>query len=46
VGSPAEQQFVAGVLAPFMGDSASYVPASLEDLLVGPMLRGMAVKVS
>jgi phospholipid/cholesterol/gamma-HCH transport system substrate-binding protein len=46
VGSPAEQRFVASVLAPFLGDAASYTPASLQDLLVGPMLRGMAVTVA
>jgi phospholipid/cholesterol/gamma-HCH transport system substrate-binding protein len=42
VGSPAEQHFVAGLMAPLTGvESAS--GASLADLLLGPMLRGMAV---
>jgi virulence factor Mce-like protein len=42
VGSPAEQQFVAGLMAPFTGVESTS-GASLSDLLLGPILRGMAV---
>jgi virulence factor Mce-like protein len=45
VGSPAEQQFISGLMTPFTGvQSAS--GASLTDLLIGPMLRGMAVTLA
>ena len=45
VGSPGEQQFVAGLMSPLTGvESAS--GASLADLLIGPMLRGMAVTLA
>src|SRR3954454_9440952 len=46
VGSAAEQQFVAGLMSPFTGAGESAASASLADLLVGPMLRGMAVTVA
>ena len=46
VGSPAEQQFVAGLMSPFMGAGETAASASLADLLVGPMLRGMTVTVA
>ncbi|HET6815897.1 MAG TPA: MCE family protein [Mycobacteriales bacterium] len=45
VGSPAEQQFVAGLMAPFTGVEST-AGASLTDLLIGPMLRGMAVTLA
>jgi virulence factor Mce-like protein len=45
VGSPGERQFVAGLLAPFTGDESAS-GASLADLLLGPMLRGMAVTLA
>jgi virulence factor Mce-like protein len=46
VGSPAEQQFVTSLLTSFTGINASPASASLADLLVGPMLRGMEVTVA
>jgi virulence factor Mce-like protein len=46
VGSPDEQNFVSSLLGPLLGQSGGKVPAGLTDLLVGPMLRGMAVSVS
>jgi phospholipid/cholesterol/gamma-HCH transport system substrate-binding protein len=46
VGSAAEQQFVKGLLDPLLGSGGADVPPSLADLLVGPMLRGMAVSIS
>jgi phospholipid/cholesterol/gamma-HCH transport system substrate-binding protein len=47
VGSVGEQAFVAGLLAPVLGTTGDGAPAAgLQDLLVGPLLRGMAVTVS
>ena len=46
VGSRAEQQFIKSLLGPVLGTNAGQVPAGLADLLVGPMLRGMAVTLS
>jgi phospholipid/cholesterol/gamma-HCH transport system substrate-binding protein len=46
VGSPAEQRFVAGLMSPFTGAGESPAAASLADLLLGPMLRGMAVTLA
>ena len=46
VGSPQEQNFVSSLLDPLMGDGGAKAPAGLTDLLVGPMLRGMAVSIS
>src|SRR3954452_24763483 len=46
VGSPDEQDFVSTLLDPVLGGSGPKVPAGLTDLLVGPMLRGMAVSIS
>jgi virulence factor Mce-like protein len=46
VGSPEEQDFVSGLLDPLLGNDAGKVPGGLSDLLVGPMLRGMAVSIS
>jgi phospholipid/cholesterol/gamma-HCH transport system substrate-binding protein len=45
VATPDEQQFVSGLLDPLLG-SGPKPPSGLVDLLVGPMLRGMAVSVS
>lgn len=45
VGSPGEQQLVAGLLAPVMRVQSGKVNASLADLLAGPMLRGMVVSL-
>jgi phospholipid/cholesterol/gamma-HCH transport system substrate-binding protein len=46
VGSPSERAMVSGILAPIYGNDRRALPsASLQDLLVGPMLRGMAVSV-
>jgi len=44
VGDPAEQDLVKKLLDPILGSGD--VPAGLTDLLVGPMLRGMAVSIS
>jgi len=44
VGSSAEQRFIAGIFGSLTGSSAASV--SLADLLIGPMLRGMAVTVA
>jgi hypothetical protein len=45
VGSTEEQQFVGDLMGPLTGlESAS--GASLADLLIGPMLRGMAVTLT
>ncbi|HEX3823036.1 MAG TPA: MCE family protein [Mycobacteriales bacterium] len=41
VGSPAEQKQISALLDEIAGGSSS--PAGLNDLLLGPMLRGMAV---
>jgi virulence factor Mce-like protein len=46
VGTPEEQDFVSGLLDPLLGGDGTRAPAGLSDLLVGPMLRGMAVSVS
>jgi len=47
VGTPDEQNFVSSLLDPVLGlDGGPAAPAGLTDLLVGPMLRGMAVSVS
>lgn len=46
VGSPDEQDFVSKLLDPLLGSDSSQVPGGLSDLLVGPMLRGMAVSIS
>jgi virulence factor Mce-like protein len=46
VASPDEQDFIAGLLQPLLGSGAAPLPKGLTDLLVGPMLRGMAVSVS
>ena len=47
VGTPDEQDFVSSLLDPVLGlDGGPKAPAGLTDLLVGPMLRGMAVSVS
>jgi phospholipid/cholesterol/gamma-HCH transport system substrate-binding protein len=46
VATPNEQNFVSGLLAPMLGGGSDRVPAGLADLLIGPMLRGMAVSVS
>jgi virulence factor Mce-like protein len=46
VGSLAEQDFVAGLLGPLVGGGQGALPRGLTDLLVGPMLRGMAVSVT
>jgi phospholipid/cholesterol/gamma-HCH transport system substrate-binding protein len=46
VGSAAEQDFIQQLLTPLLGSSGKDVPAGLADLLVGPMLRGMAVSIS
>jgi phospholipid/cholesterol/gamma-HCH transport system substrate-binding protein len=43
VGSTSEQNLLSGLFAPLVGSDAS---AGLEDLLLGPMLRGMNVSVS
>ena len=47
VGSPEEQDFVSQLLDPLLGDEDGvHVSSDLSDLLVGPMLRGMAVSIS
>jgi phospholipid/cholesterol/gamma-HCH transport system substrate-binding protein len=46
VASPDEQNFVSSLLDPLFGQSGGKAPAGLADLLVGPMLRGMAVSLS
>lgn len=46
VGSAAEQNFIQQLLTPLVGSGGKNVPAGLADLLVGPMLRGMAVSIS
>ena len=46
VGSPAEQRFVADLMSPFTGAGTSPSSASLADLLLGPMFRGMAVTLA
>ncbi|HEX4654983.1 MAG TPA: MCE family protein [Mycobacteriales bacterium] len=46
VATPEEQGFVSTLLDPLLGGDGRKVPAGLTDLLVGPMLRGMAVSVS
>jgi virulence factor Mce-like protein len=46
VGSAAEQELVKQLLDPVLGDSTTEVPGGLADLLVGPLLRGMAVSFS
>ncbi|MBV9292751.1 MAG: MCE family protein, partial [Frankiales bacterium] len=47
VGSPTERSVISGILAPLYGVAGAARPsASLQDLLVGPMLRGMAVSVT
>jgi phospholipid/cholesterol/gamma-HCH transport system substrate-binding protein len=46
VASPQEQDFVSTLLDPLMGEGGPKPPAGLTDLLVGPMLRGMAVSLS
>jgi len=46
VASPAEQDFISTLLDPVLGGNGPKVPAGLSDLLIGPMLRGMAVSVS
>jgi virulence factor Mce-like protein len=46
VATPNEQGFVSGLLAPLLGDGSEPVPAGLADLLIGPMLRGMAVSIA
>ena len=46
VGSQAEQNFIQQLLSPLVGGSSKDVSAGLADLLVGPMLRGMAVSIS
>src|SRR5437868_3444194 len=46
VGTPDEQAFIQQLLAPLLGGGGQGVPAGLADLLVGPMLRGMAVSLS
>jgi virulence factor Mce-like protein len=43
-GAPAEQNLIAGLMSPVLG-RASPSAAGLEDLLLGPMLRGMAVSI-
>lgn len=46
VGSPEEQDFVSTLLDPLLGNDNRKVAGGLTDLLVGPMLRGMAVSIS
>jgi len=46
VATPDEQDFVSTLLDPVLGHDGSKLPAGLTDLLVGPMLRGMAVSIS
>ena len=46
VGSPEEQELVRQLLDPLLGDDSTEVPGGLADLLVGPLLRGMAVSFS
>ncbi len=46
VGSAAEKQMVAGLLAPVLGVPSWDVHADLADLLAGPLLRGMTVGLS
>jgi len=46
VGSPTEQRFVSDLMSPFIGADSSPAAASLADLLMGPMLRGMAVTLA
>lgn len=46
VASPQEQSFVSNLLDPVLSSDGTKVPAGLSDLLVGPMLRGMAVSLS
>jgi phospholipid/cholesterol/gamma-HCH transport system substrate-binding protein len=47
VGTPEEQDFVSSLLDPMFGSAGgAKPPAGLSDLLVGPMLRGMAVSIS
>jgi hypothetical protein len=46
VATPEEQDFVSTLLDPILGHDGPKVPAGLTDLLVGPMLRGMAVTIS
>jgi phospholipid/cholesterol/gamma-HCH transport system substrate-binding protein len=44
-GARTEQSLIAGIMAPVVGHVAP-AAAGLEDLLLGPMLRGMAVSVT
>lgn len=44
-GSPAEQTFISKLMTPVIG-GASYQSSGLTDLLMGPMLRGMAVSLT
>ena len=46
VGTPAEQNFIQQLLTPLLASGGQEVPAGLADLLIGPMLRGMAVSLS
>jgi phospholipid/cholesterol/gamma-HCH transport system substrate-binding protein len=46
VGSPEEQELVKQLLDPLLGDDDTEVSGGLADLLLGPMLRGMAVSFS
>jgi phospholipid/cholesterol/gamma-HCH transport system substrate-binding protein len=47
VATPEEQDFVSSLLDPLIGSNGQgKTPAGLTDLLVGPMLRGMAVSIS
>jgi phospholipid/cholesterol/gamma-HCH transport system substrate-binding protein len=46
VGSAEEQDLVRRLLDPLLGDGSEQVSGGLADLLVGPMLRGMAVSFS
>jgi phospholipid/cholesterol/gamma-HCH transport system substrate-binding protein len=46
VAGPQEQNFVSSLLDPLFGQGGGKAPAGLTDLLIGPMLRGMAVSVS
>jgi virulence factor Mce-like protein len=46
VGSVEEQDLIKRLLDPVLGDGSGQVSGGLADLLVGPMLRGMAVSLS
>lgn len=46
VGSKQEQDVVSGLLGPMLGDDSDTTSPGLQDLLLGPILRGMAVSIS